>query len=1114
VPLPLPDRYKSPYWYYGSYDEYGVHHNMGVGSKLAYLLTDGDTFNNYEVKGLGIDTASQLFWILQSSLLTEATDYPDLYPALLEAGRLLDLDLQNITRACMAVEIVPAYAMTPFKITYSGCDMKVVDGTSLFVENCTDRATVNIQKISRFPSNVQLTNNHDFIKPGLIYMASGTMPLVKVQGNLRRFQTQARIFSLDVAGTIDTLVAKETNIGSISAAAIRKLSISDKLPGPRTVTSIEANGNPVPDKFSNIQVNLKGVTLKKLDTPLQAATLKAATRKVSEGGVIVYVARADLANVNVGDSLTATAKGANIVGDMVARGVVKKVAATPITYTREGVVRVYGGYIGDPEGDLLYNNEERVLMSIWDHQVWIAGGEKNWPGQASALVGTVSAPLGILAYVVAGYDQYPEVPTLAGKVNALVTKPTPQGGQGLWGIMAKNPATKVRLAGDPTAFVSQRIRLYENLAKLPPVNDNVPNAIAVSGQEGLAYGANVWATVEAGEPDHAGLSPFRSVWWRWTAPRDMRVTFTTQGSRFHSVLSVYSGTAASNLLEVSHLDTSSDLYSAIHFSAEAGKSYLICVDGNPSLSDAEADSRNYRGAGQGMIQLQWKPAVGPTNDNFADAADLGASAGTLTATNYLATRQTGEPDHAGVHGSASVWYSIMLDNSSNLTIYTAGSTFDTLLAAYTGDTVGDLTPIAQNDNAGALTSEITFAAQAGTTYYIAVDGKPGNDMGSILLAWSARPINDDFADALPINGAQGATFGTNVNATLETGEFNAALGIAASVWWRFTAPATSGTEPVVFDTQGSEFDTVLLIYQGTNVGALNLVAFNDDATTFPLLSTWSRVSTQLTAGQDYMICVCGFNTLEVGRFRSTGSWGRWPVCCRPRSRAICRPISRPNAGRRPTSAPNTPNCKLGTGCKVCCSRKGRMRAVPRCDEVKVVQFNACAGGKRETAFLPRRGRSSDLVQRNGEYATDSKDCGYSVRCGVGGSHRLGLAGRGRLESGKILPPQAEAGRGGIAAHQARPKQSGPARQFAQRGRNLGRGTRKVAAEDSPAPFRRVRAPHGRARVGLFPRGSGRLCPANLPGARVRPDRAQVYQSQPGIDLRPEQPARICHLEAA
>jgi hypothetical protein len=503
-------------------------------------------------------------------------------------------------------------------------------------------------------------------------------------------------------------------------------------------------------------------------------------------------------------------------------------------------------------------------MSIWDHQVWIAGGEKNWPGQASALVGTVSAPLGILAYVVAGYDQYPEVPTLAGKVNALVTKPTPQGGQGLWGIMAKNPATKVRLAGDPTAFVSQRIRLYENLAKLPPVNDNVPNAIAVSGQEGLAYGANVWATVEAGEPDHAGLSPFRSVWWRWTAPRDMRVTFTTQGSRFHSVLSVYSGTAASNLLEVSHLDTSSDLYSAIHFSAEAGKSYLICVDGNPSLSDAEADSRNYRGAGQGMIQLQWKPAVGPTNDNFADAADLGASAGTLTATNYLATRQTGEPDHAGVHGSASVWYSIMLDNSSNLTIYTAGSTFDTLLAAYTGDTVGDLTPIAQNDNAGALTSEITFAAQAGTTYYIAVDGKPGNDMGSILLAWSARPINDDFADALPINGAQGATFGTNVNATLETGEFNAALGIAASVWWRFTAPATSGTEPVVFDTQGSEFDTVLLIYQGTNVGALNLVAFNDDATTFPLLSTWSRVSTQLTAGQDYMICVCGFNTLEVG----------------------------------------------------------------------------------------------------------------------------------------------------------------------------------------------------------------------------------------------------------
>lgn len=885
VPLPMPDRYNSPYWYYGEYDDYGVHHNMGVGDKLAYLLTDGETFNNYEIKGLGIETAAQLFWIVQSSLLTEASDYLDLYPALLQAGRYLGLDLQNITRACMAVELVPSDYMTPFKITYSGCDLKVVDGVSLFVENCTAKASVNIQKISRFPSNVQLTNNYDAIKPGLVYMASETMPLVKVQGNLRRFQTQARIFSLEASGTIDTLVASETNIGSISAAGIRNLSISDQLPGPRTVTSIVANGNPIPDTFKTINVNLKGVTLKKLDMPNQSAVIKASTRKVQEKGVIVYIARADLGGVRVGDSLTATATGANVVGDMVARGTVKKVAATPITYTREGVARTYGGFIGDPEGDLLYTNEERVRMSIWDHQVWIAGGEKGWPGQSSALVGTVSAPLGILAYVVAGYDQYPEFPTFAGKVATLSTKTSAAGSQGLWGIMAKNAATTAKLVGDPTAFVSQRVRLFETLQKLPPDNDNVAGARPVGAVEGLAYGTNVWATAEVGEPDHAGLPASHSVWWRWTAPKDMRVTFTTQGSKFHSVLSVYTGSAPANLVAVSHLDTSNDDYSAIHFGAESGQSYLICVDGNASLSDAEVGSRNTRGAGQGMIQLQWKAATSPDNDNFADATDLGASAGTLTGTNYLATREGGEPDHAGVHGTASVWYKITLDTDSRLVIYTAGSTFDTLLAAYSGDSFADLTLMDENDNADAtvLTSRIVFDGQAGVTYHIAVDGKPGNNMGTVQLAWSARPVNDDFADALPINGNQGSTTGSNVNATFENGEYNALLGIGGSVWWRFTAPATSTTVPMVFDTQGSSFDTILFIYSGPTVDRLTLVDYNDDATTMPIVSSWSQVSLQMTGGQDYMICVCGYDETEIGSI--VLNWQQGQAGLRPASGA-------------------------------------------------------------------------------------------------------------------------------------------------------------------------------------------------------------------------------------
>ena len=61
--------------------------------------------------------------------------------------------------------------------------------------------------------------------------------------------------------------------------------------------------------------------------------------------------------------------------------------------------------------------------------------------------------------------------------------------------------------------------------------------------------------------------------------------------------------------------------------------------------------------------------------------------------------------------------------SGNVIIKTAGSNFDTTLAAYTGSSVSALTAIASNDDSGGtLQSLINFNAVAGTTYQIAVDG--------------------------------------------------------------------------------------------------------------------------------------------------------------------------------------------------------------------------------------------------------------------------------------------------------------------------------------------------------------------------------------------------------
>jgi hypothetical protein len=130
---------------------------------------------------------------------------------------------------------------------------------------------------------------------------------------------------------------------------------------------------------------------------------------------------------------------------------------------------------------------------------------------------------------------------------------------------------------------------------------------------------------------------------------------------------------------------------------------------------------------------------GPPNDNFSNAQTVTTTLGTVLGNNSNATKEIGEPNHVGNSGGASVWYRWTAPATSSVTFATTGSNFDTLLAAYTGSSVGGLTPIASNDDfSGSLQSAITFNASSGVTYYVAVDGYL-SAMGSIVLGWSNIP---------------------------------------------------------------------------------------------------------------------------------------------------------------------------------------------------------------------------------------------------------------------------------------------------------------------------------------------------------------------------------------
>ncbi|NLV44671.1 MAG: hypothetical protein GXY07_09250 [Candidatus Hydrogenedentes bacterium] len=106
-----PDRLTSPYLWdpFSLLDLGGLHFNCGIGNKLIYLLTDGDTFNGQNVFGMGIPKVADLFYAARP-MLSGSADYFDLYYALRAASVALNYssaERANIIAGARAVEIEP-----------------------------------------------------------------------------------------------------------------------------------------------------------------------------------------------------------------------------------------------------------------------------------------------------------------------------------------------------------------------------------------------------------------------------------------------------------------------------------------------------------------------------------------------------------------------------------------------------------------------------------------------------------------------------------------------------------------------------------------------------------------------------------------------------------------------------------------------------------------------------------------------------------------------------------------------------------------------------------------------------------------------------------------------
>lgn len=135
----------------------------------------------------------------------------------------------------------------------------------------------------------------------------------------------------------------------------------------------------------------------------------------------------------------------------------------------------------------------------------------------------------------------------------------------------------------------------------------------------------------------------------------------------------------------------------------------------------------------------------PPNDFFVNAIPLACTSNMVMVSTVNATREEGEPAHAGVIGGKSVWYSFTAPADGQLELSTTNSGFDTVLAVYTGDSVTALTPVASNDDAyegapGGF-SRVVLGVRSNQTYRIAIDGYDGaSGLAFLTYAFSEARI--------------------------------------------------------------------------------------------------------------------------------------------------------------------------------------------------------------------------------------------------------------------------------------------------------------------------------------------------------------------------------------
>jgi hypothetical protein len=261
-------------------------------------------------------------------------------------------------------------------------------------------------------------------------------------------------------------------------------------------------------------------------------------------------------------------------------------------------------------------------------------------------------------------------------------------------------------------------------------------------------------------------------------------------------------------------------------------------------------------------------AAAPPNDNIANAIVLKGNSGNINSTTAEASTEGTEPGHffkAWVYKT--VWFSFTAQSSGPVSFeVTSANGFDAAIAAYEGNVYATMIRRAFNNDTIGQRPRIELMTQAGTTYSIVVGvfNNSNASGGTFELSWNAAatPSNDNFANALNIEGTSGSVAITNQNATVEGGEPSRIRNGVRSVWLNYTN-TTGHDHSVTFDTRltgNPSFDTVLSVYTGNSFANLTRVVQNDNGGA----TLKARAIFLAKAGTTYRIAVDGIGGVDAG----------------------------------------------------------------------------------------------------------------------------------------------------------------------------------------------------------------------------------------------------------